>query len=176
MADGGLHVWLSKAGQLLGVTGVEVLENSSEGAAMTETTGTAVQVTQEQLRTALRTLLGSSAQVTARMELNRVLPKQHKAIAWHEWQAAAEAERLQIAAEIWGITIWRKGETKTAVPPFTQESAKKSPPQSTAPTPDDAQAIATAARSYMEAQARKGCAVSTTDAVREVLKQRRVRN
>jgi hypothetical protein len=75
-----------------------------------------VQVTLQQLRKALVTLLGKSAQVTAR-DFCEVLPKKHTPIAWNAWQAAAEAEGLQIEKEKpWGITIWRKGAAKQIVP------------------------------------------------------------
>lgn len=79
----------------------------------------AVHVTQEQLRNALRSLLGDKAQVTVREDLRqwyRLLPSPHYRIDRNEWISAAAAEGLEYEGESpWGFTVWRKGAAKQPV-------------------------------------------------------------
>ncbi|MBZ5630787.1 MAG: hypothetical protein LAO06_18175 [Acidobacteriia bacterium] len=85
--------------------------------------GKTVLLTQGDLQKALTTMLGELPQVTCTSwDINAALAKHHWAIAWEEWQAAAEAAGLVIERErgsngcVSGWTIYKAGAQKLTVP------------------------------------------------------------
>jgi hypothetical protein len=161
--------WAQGPGAMVGITGVEIVTLGDKNG-MVDISSGAVEVTQEQMRTALTTLLGASApQVTVTaFDLVPVLPRHHFAIAWADWQAAAQAEGLEIENEGGqGFTIWKRGAAKQPVAPLKPAASCEQQQRATTPQ-SDPRAIARKAQAYQAEQAKLGRTVSASDAVRHV--------
>ncbi|MBN2320892.1 MAG: hypothetical protein JXR49_17565 [Acidobacteria bacterium] len=148
--------------------------------------GDAVKITDEQLRDAFLSVIGTRQSVLVRQgqesssQFSALLPRCHFAIPEDQYIRAAEAAGLNYQKEdIYSFSLWRKDASRPEVPEVKYTPgiglhlASESPPQPTEQTSaavpaESIAAIALEARAYQEALRTRGLACSTTEAVKAV--------